>query len=909
MSSYALMGISLGYLGVLFGIAYWADKRSLTGKSLVNNPYIYSLSLAVYCTAWTFYGSVGRASEVGLAFLSTFIGPAITIPVWWVVLRKIIRISKVQRITSLADFISARYGKSTTLGMIVTLICVLSLLPYISLQLKAISNSFAILSEHKIYDTLPQNDIALYLTVLLSLFTILFGTGKVEASEHHEGLVTVIAFDSVVKLIAFLAVGLFVTYAVFDGFSDIFRRALDSPLTKEKLVINQDGGYADWFWQNLLAALTILFLPRLFQMSVVENVNEDHLKKAIWIFPAYLLLINLFVLPIALSGSLLFDGRQVNADNYVLAIPLHFESGALALLTYLGGFSAATGMIIVEATALSIMISNNLVIPLLLKVPLWKGRGFETTVSFLKNIRRTAIVVLLMLAYLYYKNIAGGNSLVATGLISFVGIAQFAPMMIGGLFWKQGNRTGAMGGILTGTLVWFYTLVVPSIVTAGLLPGEILVSGPFGVQWLHPYSLLGMKGLQPEAHSLFWSLALNIFIYVWGAFRFEKSVIEHSQAALFVDVFYHSEKSQNAVLWRGKALITDIQSLLTAFLGKSRTDRMLSTYSLKHALNQKGRYADPGLVAYTEQLLAGAVGAASARLMVASVSKEEKVSIEEVVDILKESQGLITLNRELKRTSEKLRQATCDLRKANELLMTADRQKDELITTITHEIRTPLTAVRALSEIIHDHPDMPVEERTNFLDTMIRESERLTRLINQVLDLEKMKSGLLPERRRLCRGDVIVNEAVDSVLQLAVDKKIRLEVNNSAKLPDFPGDHDRLVQAMINLVSNAVKFCEEGTGHVEVRTYEDREHLVFEVRDNGPGIADHLKDRIFEKFYQINDQTHGKPAGSGVGLAITRRIVELHHGEIVVKSESGAGAVFTVKLPVKTHEHEGIDSR
>ncbi len=901
MSSYTLIVVSLGYLGALFAIAYWAERRSRRGKSTADNPYIYSLSLAVYCTAWTFYGSVGRASAGGLAFLPTFIGPAITIPLWWVVLRKIIRISKVQRITSLADFISARYGKSTTIGMMVTLICVLSLLPYISLQLKAISNSFAILSEHRIYASLPQNDIALYITVVLSLFTILFGTRKVEATEHHEGLVTVIAFESVVKLTAFLAVGLFVTYGVFGGFSDIFNRALDTPALSRQLTIDPEGGYTDWFWQNILAALTILFLPRLFQIAVVENVNEDHLRKAIWVFPLYLLLINLFVLPIAFSGSLLFGGH-VDADNYVLAIPLHFEKGTLAVLTYLGGFSAATGMIIVETTALSVMISNNLVMPLLLKVPVWKERTLDSTGSFLINIRRSAIVLLLLLAYLYYKNIAGNNSLVSTGLISFVGIAQFAPMMIGGLFWKQGNRAGAMAGLIAGTLTWFYTLVIPSVVTAGLLPDRILMSGPLGIQWLHPYSLLGMKGLQPEAHSLFWSLMVNVFLYVWGAFRFKKSVIEHSQATLFTEVFYYSEKSRNAAIWRGKALITDIQSLLRAFLGKSRTERLLQNYAAKHQLNSRSHYADPEIVAYAEQLLAGAVGAASARLMVASVSKEEKISIEEVVGILKQSQELMAVNRELKKTSEKLRLATADLSRANELLRMADKKKDEFITTVTHEIRTPLTSIRALSEIIHDHPGMDPGERQHFLDTIIRESERLSRLINQVLDLEKIEAGLNVSEFRLCSAERIIDEAIDSVRQLAVDKKIRLEVNNKVKLPDFPGDHDRLVQALINLVSNSLKFCEPGTGEVQVEAFQRDGFVLLSVRDNGIGIEDNFKDRIFDKFYQISRQDLGKPPGSGVGLAITRKIIELHRGEIPVESRPDMGTVFTVKLPVDYQE-------
>lgn len=899
MSTFWIIVSLLLYLGSLFGVAYYAEHRAKSGTSLLNNPYIYALSLAVYCTAWTYYGSVGRAATEGPSFLPTYLGPLILMPIWWIILRKIIRISKLQRLSSIADFISARYGKSASLGVLTTLVCILVIVPYISLQLKAISTSFLYLSSHTplIQEPTLVQDIAFYLTIFLAAFTILFGTRSIEAIERHEGLVTAVAFESIVKLVAFLAGGVFVTYLVFKGFEDIFNQAEQHPSWQNLFFISSNERLDGWSWQILISFLTILFLPRQFQVAVVENVNENHLRKAMWIFPLYLLLINIFVLPVALGGNLLFEGKSVDADSYVLAIPLLFDQDALALFIFIGGFSAATGMIIVETTALSVMLSNNVVLPLLVSRIGWKDRLATRSGQFVLLIRRLAIGLVLLLAYLYYATVTDGYSLVSIGIVSFVGVAQFAPLMLGGLYWKRANKRGALLGLCGGVLVWLYTLVLPSLAMAGFVSDSIIQQGPWGIGWLNPYALLGLTGMDPAAHALFWSMLVNLALYIWGALVFEQNALEHTQALLFVDIFTYSKIHTGTTVWQGQALITDIASLLSTFLGPERAKRLIAHLSKRHNFDPQSQYADPRLVTYAEQLLAGAVGTASARIMVASVTKDERISVEEVVSILKESQELMTLNKELRRTSEELRKTTEELSLANDRLRQADKLRDDFLSTVTHEIRTPLTSIRAFSEILYDNPDMAEQERSHFLNTIIKESERLTRLINQVLDLERYDSGSAQLNAEACDMVEIIYTATTSLSQLAEEKGVQLKLSVPQTTLIFTGDYDRMIQVMINLLSNAIKFCAPQTGLITLTCTSMDDHIAVSVQDNGPGIAPQYQALIFDKFYQANAQNKRKPIGSGLGLAISKRIVELHGGTIGLTSEVGQGACFTFTIP------------
>jgi Na+/proline symporter len=515
--------ISLAYLLLLFAIAYWADRRTSKGKSLVTNPYIYALSLAVYCTAWTYYGSVGRAASSGIGFLPIYLGPTLSAPLWIMLLRKMITISKAQRITSVADFISARYGKSEALGVIATLIAVLGIIPYIALQLKAIVFSFEILSHGASTSaTASANessfyyDTAFYVTIVLALFSILFGTRKLEANERHEGMVAAIAFESILKLVAFLSVGIFVTYVLFDGAADIFERVSKLPEISN-MFLHDSIGPVNWFVLIFISMTAILMLPRQFHIAVVENQSIGHVNKAMWLFPLYMLIINIFVLPIAAGGLLIFPNGIVEADTFVLDLPLLFGQEWLATFAFIGGLSAGSSMVIVSSIGLSIMISNNLIMPFLLRGPSVKRLSNYDLSDRILNLRRLFIAVVMLLSYGYFKLVGTKYSLVSIGLISFTAVAQFAPAALIGMYWKGATRLGAILGLSSGFIIWAFTLPIPNLVEAGFISQDLMQDGLFGISLLRPHALFGLEGLDPITHAVFWSMFFNLGFFIGGS--------------------------------------------------------------------------------------------------------------------------------------------------------------------------------------------------------------------------------------------------------------------------------------------------------------------------------------------------------------------------------------------------------
>ena len=895
-----ILFVSLCYIGILFAIAYYGDKRADAGRSIISSPYVYALSLAVYCTAWTFYGSVGRAVRSGPEFLSIYLGPTLMATLGWVIMRKILRISRVHRITSIADFIASRYGKSVALGGVVAVIAVLGIVPYISLQLKAISSSFLLLN-HYTEGPIAMHfvslsffkDTAFYVAIILAVFAVLFGTRKPEVTERHEGLVAAIAFESVVKLVAFLAIGIYVTYGLYNGLPDLFSR-VDQQADLSKLFTMElpPGASANWVIYVILSMLAILLLPRQFQVAVVENVNEDHLKKAMWLFPLYLLAINLFVLPVAFAGMLQFGGQSVDADTFVLRLPLVYGQNTLALLVFLGGMSAATGMVIVETIALSTMISNNLVMPILLHIPALRLDKHSDLSAWLVAIRHGAIVITIFLGYIYFRHTAEYYPLVAIGLVSFAAVAQFAPALLGGIFWKGGTKAGALSGLSAGFLVWSYTLVLPTMTEAGLIPISFTQHGPMGITWLRPFQLFGLTGFDTISHGVFWSLLANTAAYMGVSLFSKQSVLEQTQATMFVDVFHFSQDAGESALWRGTARIPDLTSLLERFLGKIRTQEALQEYANSRNTDwDQSLNADPEFVTHVEKLLSGAIGSASARVMVASVVTEETFGIEEVMDIVDETRQVIIYSHELEK-------ATADLKAANKRLQELDRLKDEFISTVTHELRTPLTAIQSIAEILRDYPDTERKEQDNFLEIMINEIMRLSRLINQVLDFQKIEAGRMKWHVNSVNLSEVIQNAIDATRQLVLDKGLLLTVDMPKDTPDLTGDRDQLMQVMINLISNAVKFCYAQHGRIHVSLKCNSNKMIVSVKDSGIGISDEDQKVIFQQFTQISPSGRGRPQGSGLGLAITKRIIEFHAGTIDVQSEIGHGSTFTIALPI-----------
>ncbi|MCP5363764.1 MAG: histidine kinase [Hyphomicrobiales bacterium] len=896
---------SFGYVSLLFAIAYFADRRAERSQALLVNPTIYALSIAVFCTAWTFYGSVGRAASSGIGFLPVYLGPTLMFALGWVIFRKIIRISKLQRTTSIADFIASRYGKSHLLGGLVTIIAVVGILPYIGLQLKAVATSFYVLLHYPAVGAANIShgqpifsDTALWIAALMALFSILFGTRHIDATEHHVGMVVAIAFESVVKLIAFMSVGLFVTFGIYDGFGDLFARAA----ADERIapLMTMDAAGANWLPLMFLSMFAVVCLPRQFQVTVVENVKVEHFDKAVWLFPLYLLLINIFVLPIAFGGMLRFPLETIDADTFVLALPLAEQMPALALFAFIGGLSAATGMVIVETVALSTMMCNDLVMPILLRSKWLRLSERKDLSKLLLGIRRAAIIGIILLAYLYFRLIGESYALVTIGLVSFAAAAQFGPALIGGIYWKGGSRRGALAGMLAGFFVWTYTLLLPSFAKSGWLPMSFIDEGPFGISMLAPYALFGLDGLSHIPHSLFWSMLANIGTFVVVSLLDQQSTIERIQSALFVDVSRHAWQGDGPRLMRGRVTVGELLSTAERFLGAERARDAFSEYALRRQLDSEmelQNQADGELVQFVERRLSGAIGAASARVIMASTVKGEGVGVDEIMQILDETSHVLEYSRRLESKSRELEKASAELKAANAQLTELDKMKDDFLSTVTHELRTPLTSIRSFSEILHDSPDLDLDERQHFLMIIIRESERLTRLINQVLDLSKIESG----RMKWHMADVdlcdVIDHAVAALKQLFEDKKVALEVLKSETMPHVRGDRDQLIQLAINLLSNAEKFCPENTGRVVVSLKNDNNRITVSVADNGPGIPYEEQRMIFEKFHQVRAGQTGNPMGSGLGLAICRGIVEHLGGKIWVESVPGEGATFLFNVP------------
>ncbi|MFC6519502.1 ATP-binding protein [Undibacterium arcticum] len=690
---------------------------------------------------------------------------------------------------------------------------------------------------------------------------------------------------------------------MYDGFADLFQRAQAVPALQSLLTLGGGAGSADsatfgsWASLIVLSMLSILFLPRQFQIAVVENVDEKHLNKAIWLLPLYLLVINIFVLPIAFGGIMHFPGGKVDADTFVLTLPMLEQHQALALLVFIGGLSAATGMVIVETIALSTMVCNDLVMPLLLRLKLL-GPGQRADLSgLLLNIRRSAIVLLMMLGYTYFRLAGEAYALVSIGLISFAAVAQFAPAMLGGIYWKNGTRRGALVGLSAGFLLWVYTLLLPSFAQSGWLPASFLEHGPFGVAWLKPQQLFGLRGLDQISHALFWSMLANVGGYIGVSLAGTQSAVEKAQAILFVDAYAHSGGALGSRLWRGSASADALLELLRRFLGVSRADEAFARFNRQRG-SASALTADADLVHFAETQLAGAIGAASARAMIASVVDEQPLGLDEVMAILDETSQVIAYSHQLEQKSRELETASAELKAANARLTEFDHMKDDFISSVTHELRTPLTSIRAFSEILRDHPDLAAAKRNDYLDIVIKESERLTRLINDVLDLAKIESGRAEWHAAPLDLKQVIEDSVSATSQLFKEKRIQLELSLPPHLPQVFADHDRLMQVMLNLLSNAVKFCDRAAGRIAVSLEAERNQLRVAVRDNGPGVRPQDQELIFHKFRQGGDALIGKPKGTGLGLPISREIISHFGGKLWVESRPGEGALFAFTLPL-----------
>ncbi|HCR98004.1 MULTISPECIES: sensor histidine kinase [Halomonas] len=898
-----ILSAVFGYLGLLFLVAAWGDRRAVQGRSIINSPTVYALSIAVYCTAWTFYGSVGRAAQFGPSFLLIYLGPTLAMMLSPFIIRKMVRIAARQRLTSIADFISARYGKSASLGALVALISLITITPYIALQLKAITVSHAVLisypqsAESILYNERFWMDRSLWVALVLAVFIILFGTRHLDASERHEGMVAAIALESIVKLVAFLAVGIFVVFILFEGPGSLFTQVAQTPALSQLMHLESvPGGATGWVGMLVLAFLAFLTLPRQFQVLVVENIDERHLARASWLFPLYLLLINLFVIPIALAGLLLDAG---DPDSFVLTLPLSAGLEGLPLLVFIGGLSAATGMVIVETIALSTMVSNQLIMPLLLRFKALHTDSKGGLARWLLRIRRVAIVLILLLGYLYHALIGDSYSLVTIGLVSFVGAAQFAPALLIGLYWRGATRLGAVYGLIGGFFMWSYTLLLPGFAQSGWLDSALLTEGPWGIGWLTPYALFGLEGWDIYTHSLLWSMFVNAGLLVSISLFTRSTPLEQTQAALFTEALHPNLPTTS--LQRGQTTQGALHELLVRYLGLKAAQQVFSTHTQTLSTLQKDQPAADELIMRAEQALAGSLGNASARVLINSVVRGEALDIESLLSMLDITTQTLEYNRRLKQKSDELTRIGKDLQSANDRLRELDRLKDEFVAMVSHELRTPLTSIRAFAEILSGSQAVPEEKRQHFLHVMVLESQRLSRLIDEILDLARLESGRMTFDAKTLDLAALTDHSLEAIARLQEQRNVHLEITILERPSNVIGDPDRLEQIIINLLDNASKFADPADPHVLLRLYKQNQHVYLCVEDNGAGIEPSAREHVFEKFHQLqpgDTSTGGRPKGSGLGLPISRAIAVHMGGRLWVEdAQVLKGACFVLTLP------------
>lgn len=625
---------AFGYLFLLFAIAYYGDRQRARGKSIIANPYIYALSLAAYCTAWTFFGSVGKAATSGVTFLTIYLGPTIIAFSWWFGLRKLLRICKENNLTTMSDFLTLRYGKGAFLGALATVGVLLAIIPYIGLQLKSISGTFNILVYKEVAPPLAipiYHDTAFYVALLLAMFGILFGARHLDPTERHEGLVAVVVFESLIELLAFLSLGILVTFSLFPGWGEIFTRIRQSPEFQQLLLVNTgpQNSYSLLLVLTLLAMGAIHFLPRMFHMAVVENTEERHILTAIWLFPLYLLLMNLFVMSIAFGG-LLLGLPQEQADTFVLRIPLQTGHPYLALLVFLGGLSASTCMVAVASIAVSTMLLNSLVMPLAIRLKLE-----EHITPHLLSIKRGGILFLILLGYFGYHLVWPTVMLVDIGLIAFCGVMQLVPAMLGALYWREATRWGAIAGLMSGFFLWAYTLVLPYLVEAGWFPLSIMTGGPFGLAFLKPTAFLGLTGLDKLSHAFFWSMLFNAGTFVSVSLLTVPSPVEEEQARRFVEVF---EQERELPLEKRYTYLPRLDQL-TRFMGKLIGPRKAAEARqgfLREVMIPESDWGDREklrLADFVERTIAGSIGPAAARVIVEGYLSSLGSRMEDVFDL------------------------------------------------------------------------------------------------------------------------------------------------------------------------------------------------------------------------------------------------------------------------------------
>lgn len=727
ISQSSLVAVVLIYVGILFVIAQIAERSAKAGRSWTYHSSIYSLGLAVYCTTWTYYGSVGKASTEGMLWVTIYLGPTLAMMLAPVILRNIVRIKARHKVTSIADFISARYGKSQAVAALVTVMLLVGIIPYIALQLKAVTGTFALMTMSKGQG--GGGIISPIVIVLMFGFTVIFGIRRLDPTERHPGMMVSLAAESLVKLVAFLGAGLLVTLTVFGGFSGFLSR-LGQALPRQILFLGRGNSsiLLTWGTYLLLATSAFMFLPRQFHVAVVENSDEKQLRTASWLSPLYLLLINIFVLPIALGG-LLSAPAGSSPDQFVLSLPMLGGYPVLSVFVFVGGFSAAIGMIMVETMTMATMVSNHLFLPVIeASSILWRLR------RQLLYARWVAAALLIFASYLFEVKVGRSVMLVSMGMLSFAAVTQFLPSMIGGLYWKDATRVGALCGLSAGFVVWTYTLFLPTFVRSQWLPASLLTQGPFGISGLRPEALFGLEGIPNLAHGTFWSLLLNTGGYILGSLISRASVEERRIAEEFLGSQISTVVDDESGELPLQEKVTALESILKRYFPTALAQDMVRSALVSLKIEDKQTISVVDLAELhrlVERQLSGAVGAAAAHS--AMMELRSGVSVQE-------SQALAKVYAKILAS---MNMAPSDLRRR----MDYYQEREALLRQQATELRQKMDAL-----------DLEVHERRKAEKALQELNEQLEgRVLERTKALREAQNKLLDAAHRAGRAEIATN--------------------------------------------------------------------------------------------------------------------------------------------------------
>ncbi|MBU2519572.1 MAG: histidine kinase [Proteobacteria bacterium] len=911
-SPWEVLAAILAYMGFLFLVALWAERRAKAGVNPSNNPLIYTLSLAVYCTAWTYYGSVGKAATSGMIFLAIYLGPTLGMLFWWVVLRRLVRVKSVHHLTSIADLISLRYGKSQAVGALVTLMILVGITPYLALQLKAMVLTLKILTLYQVdsvlYRYYGQEGSWLYMhmggliAVMMIIFTIVFGVRRLDPTERHQGMVMAVAVESVVKLLAFLTVGVFVTYYLYDGFGQIFKlfeRLTHSPHVPSQMVTGQpSSSYLVWMSYLVLSMSAVAFLPRQFHVAVVENFDERHIATASWLFPVYMLLINIFVVPVAMAG-LLWGYPLKEADTFVLRLPLDQNFPWLALLAFLGGFSAATAMVMVSTMTMATMVTNHLLIPLLQLV-----RRLNFLRRRLLQCRWVAVALIILLAYWFQWEVGWAEFLVDMGIISFAAILQLAPSILGGLFWRRGNRAGALMGLAAGFLVWAYTMLFPIAVKVKWLPDSLLEQGPWGLAFLAPDHLFGVTALDPLSNAVFWSLFFNLGFYLLGSLACQQGEQEQRLAQEFTGAaglgLSLAQVEQGEPFIDLNQKLAGFERVLLDYLEPASARKMIDLCLGQLKLQGLDRITVIQLAELNQMLenqLAGSIGAASAATALRRFplfTPEEARALASVY-----AQVLTSLRvspQELKRKIDYYQEKEELLRRESDLLLHSKRlleekleSMDRLARSLAHEIRNPVTAIGGLTHRLLRRGDASGgdPEYLNKILSGVRSLERIVSEVRAYADLPMpvlapQDLGMLLGRL----GEKYSRRAQAAGVELTLEGQAGQKDQVQAWI-----DRGQVEKILRVLMDNALEAMPQG-GRLTLGLVSDGREASISVTDTGVGIPAEDLPFLFDPLFST------KADAVGMNLAIAKRIANEHRGELSVESTPDQGTTFRLVLPL-----------